>query len=169
VISRFEKTLLVATVILTGATGLAYAWMKYLLKRADPFSVVNHPWQPLLLSAHVLAAPALLFALGLITREHIVGKYRDPKARKGRKTGILMAWILLPMASTGYGLQVLTSRGPRQIMGWAHLGIGILFLLLYGAHALLASPGKSREGVSPARRTAAPAQTRRLKRQGDAL
>lgn len=168
-ISRFEKALLVVTVILTGATGLGYACMKYLLKSSDPFSVVNHPWQPLLLSAHVLAAPALLFALGLITREHIVGKYRDPKARRGRKTGILMAWILLPMASTGYGLQVLTSRGPRQIMGWAHLGIGTLFLLLYGAHALLASPGKSRERVPRPRRPAAPVPTRRLKRQGDVL
>ena len=168
-ISRFERTLLVVTVVLTGATGLAYAWMKYLLKSADPFSVVNHPWQPLLLSAHVLAAPALLFALGLITREHIVGKYRDPKARRGRKTGILMAWIRLPMASTGYGLQVLTSRGPRQIMGWAHLGFGMLFLLLYGAHAVLASPGKSKEGVSRARRPTTPVPTRRLKRQGDVL
>ncbi|MCI0567942.1 MAG: hypothetical protein L0Z52_07100 [Acidobacteria bacterium] len=168
-ISRFEKILLITTVFLTGGTGLAYAWMKYLMKSADPFSVVNHPWQPFLLAAHVLAAPALLFALGLITREHIVGKYRDPKARRGRKTGIVLAWILPPMVVTGYGLQVLTSRGPRQIMGWAHLAVGVLFLLLYGAHALLSSPGKAREGVSRAARSAAPVAARRLKRQGDAL
>lgn len=168
-ISRLEKILLISTVLLTGGTGLTYAWMKYLLKSADPFAVVNHPWQPFFLSAHVLAAPALLFALGLITREHIVGKYRDPKSRRGRRTGILMAWVLLPMAATGYGLQVLTSRGPRQIMGWGHLAIGILFLVLYGAHAFLASPGRAREGVSQARRSAAPVPTRTLKRHGDVL
>ena len=158
-----------AAVLLTGGSGLAYAWMKYLLKSSDPFSVVNHPWQPFLLSAHVLAAPALLFALGLITREHIVGKYRDPKSRRGRRTGIVLAWILPPMVATGYGLQVLTSRGPRQIMGWAHLAVGILFLFLYGTHALLSSPGRVREGVSRAGRSPTPVGQRRLKRQGDAL
>jgi hypothetical protein len=169
VISRLERFLLISTVLLTGGTGLTYAWMKYLLKSADPFSVVNHPWQPFLLSAHILAAPALLFALGLITREHIVGRYRDPKARRGRKTGIIMAWIILPMVATGYGLQVLTSRGPRKIMGWSHLAVGIFFLVLYGSHAFLASPGKAREGVYRLKRSSTTVARQRLKRGGDVL
>jgi hypothetical protein len=169
VISRLERFLLVSTVLLTGGTGLTYAWMKYLLASADPFSVVNHPWQPFLLSAHVLAAPALLFALGLITREHIVGRYRDPKARRGRKTGILLAGILLPMVATGYGLQVLTSQGSRNVMGWSHLAVGVFFLILYAAHTLLASPGKAREGASRVKQSKAPIPRRGLKRQGDVL
>ena len=139
---RFERILLFASVVLTGSTGLVFAWMKYLMKSSDPYSVVNHPWQPYFLSAHVLASPALLFAAGLITREHILGKYRDPKARRGRRTGILAAWLLLPMVASGYAIQVLTSQGPRQWVSWAHLAAGAFFLLLYVAHVLLPRPAR---------------------------
>lgn len=132
--SRLERILLNLTTLLTAATGLVYAGMKYLVEPADPFSVVNHPWQPLLLSTHVLAAPLLLFGLGLITREHIIGKYRDLRTRKGRRTGILTALTLVPMVGSGYLLQVLTSRGGRDAAGVIHLASGIVFLVAYGLH-----------------------------------
>nr|MCU0231293.1 hypothetical protein [Acidobacteriota bacterium] len=43
------------------ATGLAYAAMKYLLPRTDPFSAYGHPLQPHALKLHVLAVPVLIF------------------------------------------------------------------------------------------------------------
>ena len=146
-ISRFEKIFLNICTFLTAATGLVYAWMKYLIRPSDPYSVVNHPWQPGLLSAHVLAAPLLLFGFGLIAREHILGRYRDPRARGGRRTGILAALALVPMVSSGYLLQVVTSAQNRTIAGILHLAAGILFLAVYGFHLALA-------GTSPARRQA---------------
>jgi hypothetical protein len=148
VIGRIERTLLLVSVLVVGGTGLTFAWMKYLMKGSDPFSVVNHPWQPYLLSGHVLAAPALVFALGLIAREHILGKYRDPKARRGRRTGMVAAWILIPMAVSGYALQVLVTQDFRRWAAWGHLAAGVFFLILYAAHALLARGGKPRESAA---------------------
>lgn len=138
-ITRLEKILLNVASLLTAATGLVYAWMKYLMKPADPFSVVNHPWQPTLLSAHVLVAPLLLFGAGLITREHILGRYRDPRARKGRRTGVVAALALAPMVGSGYLLQAITSDAGRRVTGLIHLASGLLFLVAYGLHLALAA------------------------------
>ena len=133
-ISRWEKIFLGLSTLLVAATGLLYAWMKYLQKPADPFSVVNHPWQPGMLSAHVLAAPLLLFAFGLIARDHILGRYRDPRARKGRPSGLAALSALVPMVTSGYLLQVMTSSGDRRAAALVHLGSGIVFLAAYGWH-----------------------------------
>ena len=138
-IGRFEKGLLGLATLLTAATGILFGAMKYLLRPPDPFSVINHPWQPALLSAHVLAAPLLLFGMGLIAREHILGRYRDPRARKGRQTGILASVILIPMVASGYLVQVLVSRQWRSAVGIFHLGAGLVFLAAYGAHRILAA------------------------------
>ena len=135
-ITRFERVLLGIAIGAAGLTGLALAWVKHVTLSRDPFSVMNSPWQPFLLASHVLVVPALLFAVGLITREHILGRYRDSKARRGRKTGIVLAWVLPPLVASGYGIQVLTSRSARDLTGWLHLSIGIIFLAVYGVHAL---------------------------------
>ncbi|PYQ12489.1 MAG: hypothetical protein DMH00_06155 [Acidobacteria bacterium] len=145
-IGRFEKLLLATATVLAGGSGLVYAWMKYITANRDPFSVVNHPWQPYMLSAHVLSAPALLFAFGLIVREHILGRYRDPRARRGRRTGILASWLLAPMVASGYALQALASQSPRRATGLFHLGAGILFLVFYAAHVILGSRGLPAQG-----------------------
>ena len=143
-ISRFERIFLNLSTILTAVTGLVYAWMKYLLTPSDPYSVVNHPWQPGFLSGHVLAAPLLLFGFGLIAREHILGRYRDPRARGGRRTGILAALALVPMVSSGYLLQIVTSSGSRTLVGILHLAAGILFVTAYGFHLALAGTFQGR-------------------------
>lgn len=137
-ISRLEKVLLNLAALLTAATGLVYAWMKYLVRPSDPYSVVNHPWQPGLLSGHVLVSPLLLFGFGLIAREHILGRYRDPRSRAGRRTGILTALALVPMVFSGYLLQVLTSEGSRRMAGVLHLAAGVFFLGAYAFHLVLA-------------------------------
>src|SRR5439155_24875882 len=59
------------SVALMAVTGIAFAAMKYWMKSADPFAVVNHPWQPHMLSAHVLFAPLAVFAFGWTFGQHI--------------------------------------------------------------------------------------------------
>ena len=135
-ISRWEKIFLGLSVLLAAATGLTYAWMKFFMKTADPISVVNHPWQPVVLSAHVLAAPLLLFALGLIARDHILGRFRDPRSGKARPSGLLGVLAMVPMVATGYLTQVLTSAEGRRTMGLVHLGAGLGFLAAYAFHVV---------------------------------
>jgi hypothetical protein len=142
-IGRVEKLLLVWSTLLAGGTGLILAWMKYLARSSDPYSVVGHPWQPWFLSAHVLISPFLLFAFGLIARDHVLGRYRDKRAQKGRRTGIGAALVFLALAASGYGLQVLVGQGPRRVVGYFHLAAGIAYLLAYASHALLAAGARN--------------------------
>ncbi len=62
--------------ILVGGTGLVYAWMLYVLEPVDEFSVVHHAWQPQTQHAHVWLAPVMVFAIGLIWRNHVWRHYR---------------------------------------------------------------------------------------------
>src|SRR6185503_11753473 len=88
-VNPFERTLLNVSTGLVALTGAVYFCMKYLMTGDDPFSVVHHPLQPHALSLHVLLAPVLVFALGLITREHIIGYLLEARQRRGRATGIV--------------------------------------------------------------------------------
>ena len=164
-IGRPEKILLLVASLATGLTGLLYAWMRYFVRGDDPFSVVNHPWQPLVASLHILAAPLLVFAIGLIARDHIVGRFRDPRARRGRKTGIVAAGLLIPMVASGYVLQAVGSPGWRDATGWLHLGFGLLYLLLVAAHLRFSSPGVASASRGAKEATPGVARRRRLKRR----
>ena len=164
-IGRYETILLLVASLATGLTGLVYGWMRHFARSQDPFSVVSHPWQPQVAALHILAAPLLVFALGLIARDHILGRFRDPRARRGRKTGIVAAVLLIPMVASGYALQALGSQAWRDATGWLHLGLGLLYLLLLAAHLRFSSPGVG-QGARGAREPA-PGKVgrRRLKRR----
>jgi hypothetical protein len=165
VIGRTEKILLLAASVATGLTGLLYGWMRHFARSEDPFSAVGHPWQPQIAALHILAAPLLVFGLGLIARDHIVGRFRDPRARRGRKTGIVAAGLVLPMVASGYALQTFGLQRWRDATGWLHLGLGLLYLVLLAAHLRLASPGAGTAGRAPREAPPLPRGARRLKRR----
>lgn len=133
--SRFEALSLHAATLLVGGTGLVYAWMRFLVTPADPFAVVNHPWQPLVQHLHVLAAPALVFALGLVWRAHVVAGLRLGVGER-RRSGVGLALSALPMVASGYLLQTTTAPEWRRIWLWVHLATGALWLAGYLVHQL---------------------------------
>jgi hypothetical protein len=116
--------------------------MKYLMTGEDPYSVVHHPLQPHALSLHVILAPVLVFALGLITRDHILGYLREPRQRRGRATGILAVALAAPMIVSGYLMQVLTDPAPRRILSVIHLAGGGLYILLFLGHLAASRNGR---------------------------
>ena len=138
--SRPDRLLLHAATLLAAVTGCAVIWMKYFMKSTDPFSVVNHPWQPQMLAAHVLAAPVLVFALGLIARGHILDRLGEGPRNGSGRSGIAATLIVLPMVATGYVLQVATDPRPRHALAVGHLASGLLFTILYALHLLVSWP-----------------------------
>ena len=50
-----ERWLLWTSTVLTTVTGTVYLWTKYFVESADPWAVINHPWQPLARKAHRVA------------------------------------------------------------------------------------------------------------------
>jgi hypothetical protein len=131
-------TLHVST-LLVGGTGLLYAWLRYVVVPSDPFAVVSRPWQPSCQHLHVLAAPLLVFGAGLVWRRHVWCGWRLG-IRARRRSGLLTALSLLPMAASGYLLQVALEDAWRRAWGWVHLATGLLWLAGYLAHQLLPRP-----------------------------
>ena len=145
----FERLLQHGSTLLVGASGLVYAWMRYLLPEPeDAFTVARHPLQPTFLEIHILAAPLFVLAVGIILRSHILARLRNPRRRRSRRSGWAATLLLVPMIASGYLLQTSTSEGWRWGLLVAHLASGGLFLVTYLIH-LGAAIGSRRRDHRP--------------------
>ncbi len=133
--SRFERWALHLGAWLTGLSGLGYGWLRYFKTIQGEFGPEPHPLQGLLQHAHVLASPLLLFALGMMVRGHFALKLRS-LGREGRRTGWILASLILPMVGAGYAVQVVTEPSWRVTLAWIHGLASLLFLLAYLGHGL---------------------------------
>lgn len=121
--------------LLVIATGLAYAWMRYFLRPSDPFAVVNHPWQPAVQHLHVLAAPLLVFVIGLVWKRHVAMSLRL-EVRERHRSGLALALAFAPMAASGYLLQISTGDAWRRTWVVVHLATSALWLGGFLIHQL---------------------------------
>jgi hypothetical protein len=133
--STWEKHLIWWSTAAVALTGFVYAWMKYLLQPADEWAIVNHPLQPLILKLHILVAPVLVFAIGLITSRHILAHLRS-RTPSGRRSGTSAALIIVPMILSGYLMQAVTHSGLLSALGYLHLAVGTVYAAAFLAHAL---------------------------------
>ena len=138
--TRLEAWFLHVATLLVGGGGLVYAWMRYVVRPDDPFAVVNHSWQPEVQHLHVLAAPLLVFAIGLIWKTHAWLGVRLRVAAR-RKSGLALFATAAPMIASGYLLQTATVPTWRQAWLGIHLVASALWLGGYVAHQISARPG----------------------------
>lgn len=141
--TAFERHLLRWSGWATGLTGLLYLWMKHALEPSEPWAAVNHPLQPILLKAHILVAPVLVFALGTISVSH-VWRHWLCRVPGGRRTGVTLALLVGPMIVTGYLVQVLTHPGRLSFASWSHVVLGVLYLVGFTAHTTVFRKGRRR-------------------------
>lgn len=134
--SRFQAWLLHLSVAAITITGTVFAWMRYAMETDDPFAVANHPWQPHVLHLHVLVAPVVVFALGLVFTAHIWPKY-EARVKARRWSGIGALWTIAPMVISGYLLQVLTNETALFATRVTHWVSSAVFILAYVAHQTL--------------------------------
>ncbi len=133
--SRSEAWLLHAANLLVGGTGIAYAWMLYLLVPADPYAVVNHPLQPLTQHAHVWSAPLLVFAVGLVWKRHAWRQYAQG-VQPRRRSGAALLAAFAPLVVSGYTLQTAVDPGWRRAWLAIHLATAVLWLAATASHQL---------------------------------
>ncbi len=123
--------------LLTGLSGLVYGWMRYYGSVQGEFGTEPHPLQGMVQHLHVLAAPLLLFALGMMVRGHLVTKLKTG-TQEGRPTGLVLGLLILPMVAAGYLVQVTTMPAWRLAFAWVHGVASLLFLISYLGHGLRA-------------------------------
>jgi len=135
--SRWEARIQHLANLLVGGTGIIYATMRYVMEPADEWAVVNHPWQPHVQHLHVLTAPLLVFACGLIWHRHVAGNLIR-KERRGRSSGPGLLLTLAPMALSGYLIQTTVGEAWRQVWIVVHLTSSAAWILAFAGH--LVSP-----------------------------
>lgn len=145
---RWASHLISALVAVSGA---ALFWMKYVLEADDPFALVNHPWQPVALALHIVAAPVMLLVFGVLLEGHALRKLRNGPQPSSRWSGLGTWWAFLAMALSGYLLQVATSESLRWLSLVVHLGSSALFVGAYAVHVLLSVRRTRKAADDPAR------------------
>lgn len=123
--------------LLAGGTGLVYAWMRYVSKPADEFTLVNHPLEPDLQRWHILLSPLLVFTVGVIWGPHVWKRVRSG-FRPRRKTGLALAALFFPMVASAYLLQTADDLAWRRAWVIVHAGTSLLWVVVYIVH--LATP-----------------------------
>ncbi len=130
--TRWQKYGFSGAAAVVTSSGVAYFWMKYVLRTDDPFAVVNHPLQPAMLHLHVLAAPAFLVLFGTVLDSHVAGRIGRPVPN--RRSGILTLVTIAVMTASGYLLEVVTAESWQRACVVAHLASGALFAVSYITH-----------------------------------
>ncbi|MFQ5929917.1 MAG: hypothetical protein ACE5MK_09470 [Acidobacteriota bacterium] len=139
--SRWERWLLNLSTLVVSGTGVVYFGMKYVMESDDPFSVVNHPWQPLMLDLHILSSPILIFVLGIIISSHIAKKLRNNNKNnnklEGRRSGLIALLSFPPMVISGYLLQTMANPLLLRLALIVHLVTGVMFAGCYLIHLII--------------------------------
>lgn len=128
-----------SALIAVSLTGVLYGAFKYFVPASDPDSRIGHPLQPFFLKAHILVAPFAVMGVGLLLRRHALARIRSGEIN-GRRTGVAMLWLFLPLGLSGYLVQVFTAPGATRATGFAHAALGVIFLFGYGFHPKRRAP-----------------------------
>lgn len=134
--SRWERWSFHVLIILVSVTGVLYFWMKYLMEDGDPFSLVNHPLQSLVLDLHIMASPFLIFVVAGVIYSHVIQKLSDRNI-SNRRSGLAALLCFAPMVLSGYFLQVAADPWVYRVSLLLHLLTGGIFLITYLLHQII--------------------------------
>lgn len=148
---HWEKQAFGWLTVISALSGVGYFLMKHLWVSDDPFAVEVHPLQAWSLVVHILVAPALVLAAGILYATH-VRPYLSVAGRSNRRSGMLMLGTFGVMVLSGYGLQVLAAPWARDLSLVAHLAGSVLFVGAFASHVVVSRflRRRRRPGAEPA-------------------
>ena len=116
--TTFQRQFVYISTIAAFISGVLYIGLRTFAEPEDPWAIVNHPLEPWALKAHILTAPIMLFAVGLITAQHIIRSLRS-SLPNGRQSGLLQT-VISPLVTS--------------ILSWTHLGLGLICAVALAIH-----------------------------------
>ena len=147
--TRFQRWFLYGSTAVATISGVTYFVMKHFMTPVDPWAVINHPLEPWALKVHILSAPLMLFAVGLISTQHIWRSLRS-RLPTGRKSGLIALAAFAPLAISGYLIQTFTAPPILLVLAWGHLGLGLVCAAgLLSHRVVLKSRRRLRRGALP--------------------
>lgn len=130
--SSVDRYLLIVANLLAGLSGAAYGLIHWLGEPADELALA-HPWQPAAQYVHILAAPLLVLAIGQVLYHHGVLSWRSD-LREGRRSGLALLGLALPMIFSGYLLLLATGEFWRPFWIAVHVATALLWIAAFLAH-----------------------------------
>ena len=133
---RWERWTFNTLAAAVSVTGFLFFWMKYFVAPADPFAVVNHPLQALMLSLHIFASPFFILIFGIILNSHVMKKLKATRL-PNRRSGYTSLGTFALMVFSGYLLQVVSNEQWLEAMVAVHVASGAVFSLVYAGHLII--------------------------------
>ena len=131
--TKLEKRLFVTTNIIISIQGIIYFYFKYFMQSETPFGARPHGFTSTMLHLHILLVPFLIIGLGYLLSIHILPKLKLKKSSR-RKSGIALLITLILSILSGYLLQMGFELKTSQMIGWLHIGISFIWILLFTWH-----------------------------------
>ena len=137
----FFRRVLWGSTLATALTGFLYFWFRNFLDPMNEWAVINHPLEPWVLKAHILAAPVMVFSVGAIAADHVL-RYARSAVSEGRKSGMTVTLVLVPLVASGYLLQVVTHPGLVKGLSWTHMVLGTVGFVFFAWHRTVRRNGR---------------------------
>lgn len=118
--------------VMSFLSGIIFLYFRDIYITKELFTLINHSMQPVMLKVHIIVSSIVVFFLGAIFAIHAVPYFL--KSKKRRILGIMLMLFALTMSLTGYILQVLSDPSFLSLLGWIHLALGVLFVVLLPIH-----------------------------------
>jgi hypothetical protein len=133
--SSWEKRIFQALLAVVTLSGVVYLVTRYAIENNDPFSVVNHPLEPIAFDLHILLAPFLMFSAGILMRSHAWERFRARKPAR-RLSGMVSVGLFMAMAVSGYWLEVTSRPLLADALRVLHIVLGVGFVGTYLGHVV---------------------------------
>ncbi len=127
-----DRRLMIVANVLVGGTGMVYGVFRYFVTTDDPMALV-HPGQPVAHYAHLITAPLLVLAIGHLFHHHGLLSWKA-QVRTGRRSGLILLGLALPMIFSGYLLYLATGDFWRPFWIAIHVATSLIWLAGFTAH-----------------------------------
>ncbi len=132
-IPKLHQMWLFSIFTLAWCSGVAFFVLKTWFIVEGEFGPEKHPFQFTSLQIHGLIAFLMMITYGYFIGTHVQNTW---KMKSKRTSGILLVVIPAFMMITAYLLYYIAKDRTREIIGYVHLGIGLILPLILTIHVL---------------------------------
>ena len=131
--NSWEKRIFQVLLTFVTLSGVVYLVTRYAIENDDPFSVVNHPLEPIAFDLHIVLAPFLMLSAGVLMRSHAWEKFSSKMGAR-RQSGMISVGLFMAMAASGYWLEVTSRPLLADTLRVLHIVFGVAFVATYLGH-----------------------------------
>jgi len=111
-------------------SGIVWLVLHFGFRQQTPFGPLPNPWEPVLMRIHGASAIGVVFLLGWISAEHVIGHWGRGRLRL---SGVLLASSAALLAVTGYALYYSVGE-IHDLAALIHDWLGALAIVIALAH-----------------------------------